>query len=335
MAYETGSLDDTEDLIEKLFTFATGLTTTPWTQDRLDLSDKEASLHRGDVYVHFKWDTTIGKNIGLYQSLGYVSAGTALDSHTHDSGNGLATIAAVAPTTERRCAFYNAGPYTAYHFFAGEGSNPYIHVVVEEAPGIFRHAFGFGNINKFNNWTGGEYLYGMYWYDNASYVDRPMSGQHTLLLDGEHVTYGSTQATMHLEGIPNGPANHRWGLFQNGAVTGNDGDGNSRCQLYGCVRGGPWVRELSWIRASQLNSYKVLIPITVFYRDTADTPDELLMLGQMEDVAVVNIGNLSPGEEITVGSDTWKVFPWCRKQKLDAGTQESWHAGLAYKKITA
>ena len=35
MAYETGAATSIEDLVGKLFTFATGLSTTPWTQDEL------------------------------------------------------------------------------------------------------------------------------------------------------------------------------------------------------------------------------------------------------------------------------------------------------------
>ena len=49
---------------------------------------------------------------------------------------------------------------------------------------------------------------------------------------------------------------------------------------------------------------------------------------------ILNIRNLSPGDEITIGAGTWKVFPWIRKQfNQDGVNEESWNAGVAYKKI--
>lgn len=331
MAYETGVATSAEDLVSKLFTFLTSgvIFTTPWTQDNLDIGTNKASIHLDNCYVHFQWTDSPGNAIAVCQSLGFILAGTAIDAHTNDSGNGLPTI-----TTERRAQFGVAGPWTKYHFFAYEGANPAVYVVVEESPGIFRHAFGFGNAIKYNDYTGGEFAYGCYWSQNANDIDVPSAQWHALLLDGcNSASQELLGGTMHVEGMPNGPASHKWGVFVNDTVASNDGDGNRRVILFGASRGGPWVRELSWMRSSQLNSYKILMPITIWYRDTLDTPDEVIPLGEMPNVAMVNMANFSPGEEITVGSDTWMVFPWVRKQRLDAGTEESRHGGYAYKKV--
>lgn len=331
MAYETGVATSAEDLIDKLFTFLTdsGIFTTPWTQDNLDTSGNKASIHLGNVYVHFQWTDSPGNAIAICQSLGFLLTTTAIDQHTNDSGNGVPTI-----TTERRAQFNVAGPWTKYHFYAYEGDNASVYVVVEETPGIFRHAIGFGTAIKYNDFTGGEFAHGGYWNQSSLYVDAPSSPWHALLLDGSNA---STQellgGTMHVEGMPNGPSGHKWGVFVDDTVASNDGDGNGRVILFGASRGGPWVRELSWMRTSQLNSYKILIPITLWYRDTTDTPDEVIPLGEMPNVAVVNMANFSPGEEIAVGSDTWMVFPWVRKQMLSVDTEESRHGGFAYKKV--
>jgi hypothetical protein len=331
MAYETGVASSAEDLVDKLFTFLTdgGIFTTPWVQDNLDLSGDKASIHLGNVYVHFKWNASPGTSINICQSLGFVAAGTNIDLHTNDSGNGSNTVG-----SERRAVFQVAGPWTKYHFFAYEGTEPTVYVVVEETPGVFRHAFGFGEAIKLNDWTGGEFAYGCYWDSNPSYADAPSSNRHSQLCDGVVAAFNQTLcATMHIEGMPNGPASHKWGVFATTGSPGNDGDGNGRVTLFGTSRGGPWMRALSWMRSSHLNSYKIFIPVTIFYRDTSDTPDEILVLGEMPNVAVVNMANFSPGDEVTVGSDTWMVFPWVRKQKQDAGTEESWNAGFAYKKV--
>lgn len=334
MAYETGVASSTEDLISKLCTFLTSavIFSSPWTQDKLDTTGNEASLHLDDVYVHFKWDDGTAVAIGVYQSLGYIDAGTDPDSHTNDSGNGNGSASPV--TTERRAQFDVAGPWTKYHFYAYEGDNPSVYVVVEETPGVFRHPFGFGNAIKYNDWTGGEFCYAGYWNPNSSYADVPSSPWHSQLLDGNTTATLELQAgTMHIEDMPNGPTDHKWGVFVDDTTLSSDGDGDGRVSLFGTSRGGPWVRELAWIRSSQLNSYKVFMPIQLYYRDTTDTPDEILKLGEMPNIAVVNMANFSPGEEVTVGSDTWMVFPWVRKQYTDSGVPESRHGGYAYKKV--
>lgn len=331
MAYETGVASSAEDLIGKLFTFLTdgGIFTTPWTQDNLDNTGNKASIHLGSCYVHFQWTDSPGNAIAVAQSLGFISAGTGIDGHTNDSGNGNGSI-----TSERRAQFNVAGPWTAYHFFAYEGDNPAVYVLVEESTGIFRHAFGFGNAVKYGDWTGGEFAYGCFWNQGASYIDDPGSVWHTLLLDGSNVaSQESLGGTMHVEGLPNAPTGHKWGVFVNDTVAFNDGDGNGRAILFGASRGGPWTWELAWMQSSHLNAYKILLPITLWYRGTLDTPDEVIPLGEMPNVAVVNMANFSPGDEIAVGSDTWMVFPWVRKQYLAAGTEESWHGGYAYKKV--
>ena len=335
MAYETGSVAGTEELITKLFTFLTDgrIFTTPWVQDNLDVGANKASIHLGNCYVHFLWDASTEVNIGVYQSLGFTAAGTQLDQHPNDSGNGNAASTPVV--SERRAYFHVAGPWTKYHFFAYEDT-ACVYVVVEESPGVFRHPLGFGNIDKLNDWTGGEFAYGAFWNSSTTYIDVPNSGNHVMLLDGSSsATYELVSATMHLEGMPNGPASHKWGVFTGDTSLQNDGDGNGRCILWGGSRGGPWVRELSWMHSTHLSSLKVLIPITVAYRDTTDTPDEIIFLGQMHNVAVVNLSEFNVGDEITVGADTWIVFPWARKLYVSGGssTDESRNAGWAYKKV--
>lgn len=334
MAYETGTPSSTQDLMQKLSTFAQGLSTTPWTEDNLDLVFDKLSLHLGNCYVHFKWDSTAQTTIGMFQSLGFAGSGADQDAHTNDSGNG--DDPGVAPVvTERRVDFGVAGPYTAYHFFAGEGDEPYIHVVVEVTSGVFRH-FGFGNLVKTNDWTGGEYCYAHLWDSGAAYTDNPTSPNHTFMLDGITASYlVALAATVHVEGMPNGPTSHKWGACCNlgKSAAGNDGDGNGRCPLFGSSRSGLWGFTLLWMNYSHINSYKALVPIVLCYRDTDETPDEILWLGQMPEVGLINHANFDPGDEITVGSDTYMIFPWVRKQTLGADTQESRNGGIAYKKV--
>ena len=74
----------------------------------------------------------------------------------------------------------------------------------------------------------------------------------------------------------------------------------------------------------------------VFYN-----PANMTYLGQYPDVRQCNVGNLSPAQEITLGPDTWLVFPLKRRGSRDDTNYgvspqpvvNSIEYGLAYKKV--
>jgi hypothetical protein len=279
------------------------------------------------MYVSFAWDNTDQDQLAIYQSLGY-TGGNDIDAHPDDSGNGDSTPATV--NSERRVNFESTGPYTAYYFFASDDAPYYCHVVVEVTSGVFRH-FGFGTIIKVNDWTGGEYAYGHIWNQSTGAIDVPGSTQHSVGLDS-NASNNADGATMHIEGVGNQGVNEKWGTFSSSS-SGTDTAGENRALLFGGMRGGWWARYVSVLRPSTLNAFVPISPVPVFYRDASTTPDTMMYLGQMRHVGIVNMHNFSPGDEITVGSETWVVFPWVRKQYLEADTEESWNAGYAYRKI--
>ncbi len=325
MAYETGSATDIQDLLDELRSFAT---TNGWTEDRWDATNNVLSLHRNDVYVHFTWQDAVNQ-LAMYQSLGYISAGTNPWAHTDDSGNGDTSYPI---NVARRVNFESLGPFTAFHFFASTTAPYYIHIAVEVDSGRFRH-FGFGELDKVGDWEGGEYCYGHYWSQLSSDIDVGDDPQHSFGLDG--LTAQTDHATMHIEGMSFMDANTKWGNFSSTTGSpGTDTAGEVRIPLFGSSRSGLWTYALSWMRTSVLNAYKPLIPINVLYRLATTTPDVVMILGTQPDVAIVGLGSLSPGDELTVGGDTWLVFPWVRKQNLGVDTEESENAGIAYKKIT-
>ena len=339
MARETGTASSLEDLVEKLKIFAAGLATTPWTVDDWDPTNNRLTIHRGSCYVSFRWANS-GYQLGIYQSLGWT---TSQDAHLHpdDSGNGQTSTPI---TTGRRvnlttgaggtdAGSANAGPYTSYDFFASEGATPTIYVKVETVNNLFRH-FGFGHLVKYNDFTGGEFAFGHYHNPaGGSGVADPKSIYHNFLLDG----FGNNvadQATMHLEGFPGQAVGGKWGVFYNTHTSiGNDRAGVARLQLFGGARSGLYGYALGWIRASQSNAHKLLIPIGVLLRSTAAAPHTWRWLGEMPDIALINMHFYAPGDEIVVGgTDTYVVYPWVRKQKIVASSaEESWNAGVAYR----
>ena len=50
-----------------------------------------------------------------------------------------------------------------------------------------------------------------------------------------------------------------------------------------------------------------MIPILWTLYDA--TPDKYYLLGEIEGLRVINMQNMSAGDEITYGGDTWKIFP--------------------------
>ena len=330
MAHEVGSATDIGDLVNKLCTFASGLATTPWTVDEVDTATNlRATLHRGNCYVSFRW-AAAGNILCIYQSLGYTAA-TLPHLQPNDSGNGDDS----APlTTGRRVNFTdgannaNAGSYTGYDFFASEGSTPTIYIAVEQVNGVFRH-FGFGNIVKANDFTGGEFCFGHVW-DSLTNLDNPSANTHNFLLDGLGNVVAD-QATVHLEGFPGQAVGGKWGVCFGTSTVGNDRAGVARLQLYGGGRSGLYGYSLGWMRASQAAAHKLMLPVMLIIRNTAVTPHSWKYLGELPDLRLMNINFFAPKDSISVGADTYKVFPWTRKQKLDSNTDESWNAGVAYK----
>jgi len=206
-----------------------------------------------------------------------------------------------------------------------------VYVVVETATGVFRH-FGWGeSIDKYNDYTGGAFVYGHQWSQSGTYTDTPTGAFSSFHMDGLNAT-PNDGATVHLEGLPDQDAAGRWGVTTQSQTLGNDRAGEARLPLFGGARAGLYGYATSWMRASELSSYKPLMPILLAYRDQTTTPDTVFFLGEIPGVAIINMSYYTPGDEFTISGDTYMVFPWVRKQHLRVNTEESWNAGIAYLK---
>ena len=334
MAYQTGSASGQENLLSALFTFAVA---NGWTQDLFDTSNNKGSLHKGNCYVHFRWDGTDGTAIALYQSLGYVG-GNDPWNHTDDSGNGTT---GTSLESQRRVNGIGNGTYPAYHFFA-HTSPDVIWVVLEYASGLYRH-FGFGTLDKKGSWTGGEFVAGHVWQPNQS--DIPSSVYHSLLLDGRYVnssnygaTYQNMAATVHAEGMPNQNGSSKWGVCGWGMLStlpdpANDRAGNPRYWIQGGFRDGPVIEQYGWASPSLNDGFIPMMPIELFWADKdAVGGRAMYYIGKAPYVAHIQHEGIIVAQEITVGGDDWIVFPAVRKKYEQDDTEESWNMGIMYKK---
>lgn len=331
MAYQTGTASSQEDLMNVLQTFAAA---NGWTVDIMSTTNDWMALNNGSVFVQFRWDNSTG--IAMFQSTAFSGTGVAPGNHTGDDGCGLLDASApynAAVSSGRRITVGN-GPYTAYHFFT-DGTTKYIHVVLEYSPGLYRH-FSFGTINKVGTWTGGQYAAAMSIGANPGLVS---SSTHNILWSGCNsgttTTDANNSSSVRVEGMPNQTGSMRWMLLTlQTANLGNDRAGNARIACPGGFVGcNPWLTRYGFFRASLLNGFLPLIKIPIFWRDTAPAPDTYMLLGFVPDVFHIQMANLAPGQEFTIGGDTYMVFPIIRKQNTSTSVEESKNAGVVYRKV--
>jgi hypothetical protein len=301
-----------------------------WTVNHFSTTNDWLALSNGSVFVQFRWDNSSG--IAMFHSTGFVNSSTAPGNHTNDDGCGLLDASTPYNSTVnsgRRIVVGN-GPFTAYHFFT-DNTTKYIHVALEYAPGLYRH-FAFGTIDKVGNWTGGQYAAATHWEVAAQTI--PASGNHSVLWDG---LYGNSfdvnvSASVRVEGMPNQTGSMRWMLLNDIGSQGTDRGGNARVRGLGGTRSGPLASQMLKFRANLANGYVPLVRIPIFWVDPTPTPDQWMFLGNVSDVRVLQIANITVGQELAVGSDTWKIFPFIRKQAIASG-EESRNAGIAYRKV--
>jgi hypothetical protein len=332
MAYQTGTTDGAADLLAKLETFASA---NGWTIDDSVGSNKFA-LSKNSIYVSFRYDataTTGDQYASIHQALGH-TPGNDPGAHPDDSGSGYNATSSVAAALLSRERHVNIKRSTdelanTYYFFEQDASPAYIHCVIARTDRTHAH-FGFGELEKFGTWTGGEYCYGQ--------IEAPNGSQQgsLYLLDGSRsptssVYFGSLP-TIHVESFPDQDPSSKWGTPK-GALSGNDttdSAGNPRMRIQGGYRGGPLMHSLGSIKRGRINGFVNLLPIQLwaYSEQVSPTPDRLRYMGEHPDVRGVILDGISPGEELTIGSETWVCFPSVEKTEV-GGTR---YMGVAYRK---
>lgn len=187
-----------------------------------------------------------------------------------------------------------AGPYTGYFFFSGsEGGSSYLHVVIEASAGIFK-PFSLGRLVKFDTTAGGEYASAVNWYGGSGYTNVPGSGYHDYLLDSIH-NGNATNSYSHVRADLDGKTNNWMRVWSQW-----EGD-----NAIGSARGGINASLLG-IGYQRFNNLTPLIPLYVF----GDRPSNMRSpLGYAPDLRLVDLRLLSPKQIITIGSESWQVFP--------------------------
>lgn len=335
MAYQTGSATSPADLLDQAQAF---LAANGWTsvwrfqigQPTWRWANVSKSGFFWNLYEHLAVVDAFTNPSSSHIKVGFATAynsGADANAQTNDLGR-FGYVTDVVP------------PYTSHHFFEGTGPNgPYFYCALEITPGQYRH-FGIGVLDKTGAgaWTGGDFFFGTVWsllagssnglvtQDSLPFDD---FGQVELALGGSGIkpsTYvrgtfpgnsvgwgvvasGPTSTNIHIRagvvqrtpygnaGLNNGGP--QFGLMRNGPVTGPNVT--------------PLIRAHCFIdRGSLFFSY----------------------IGEPPGYRHVDMTLLNAGDEITLGSETWKVFPIIRKSLVTgpAGVAHSSKYGVAYRK---
>lgn len=338
MPYQTGTASDSQDLLATLESFLQNAESpTPWS-----IIQSITAVSPGQLYIQ---DETGELNVQ------FVTSGFDDRFYVHRSESYDSPLSAVPNLPNQNTASLTTGAhqcnllgtsYEAYHFYSNFDPTvgpTYCHGVVEIQSGWYRH-FGFGTLDKFGTYTGGQYSYGHY-HEQGGNSDNVVSTNHALPWDGMGTSNVNT-GRFTVRFLPSGASGwgraidspeSRWATCHI-ATTLLDGDGARLINMRGGMRQGYYMNHFfEQANSSAYNGFKPLIPIPVFVFDIDTTPDEYYLLGYAPDVRIVNMDGITPGQSLSIGGDTWDCYPLGRKKFDVDNTEGTGLVGLAYKRL--
>lgn len=276
--YSTGTASGPKAVLQALATFATSAGFT------IDYSNTYSgvgwwlAVHKGSCYLNFVADTG-DTQITIFGATGY------------NSSNSYSAQPGTSPNSNNVCNS-GTGPYTGYHFFSTTGSAPYLHVVIERSAGIFAHFQG-GSLNAVGSASPCTYIQMTNWSYTGYYASFP-EGNGGAFPWGSYGSYGYVGVTV--------DSTFRWFRPNNSQP--------ARSVWMAQISNPGWALALDSLVYKSPNTFNglaALLPVEVFveravgnlYAYVGDAPDQRMM----------NMQNNNPKDEITIGSDTWKIFP--------------------------
>lgn len=307
MAYQQTNATSVSDLIDRIVTFAGA---NGWTVHRNSIvgSGRRATVQKGGDYIHI-WD--VGTSLfNLRASVNYDSA-AAGDLQPNQS----------VSQAQSNCG---SGPFSNVFLFSNSNC---IFVAFEISSGIFRHV-SFGAIQKFGTFTGGTFFEAS--YHNTVQPHAVMGSYHHRMFDtdsGNNGFRGGVRCDV------DGNANYfapfcgraAYGTpVANGGIGPNDASNDSN--------DGYRTNEAFYQRS--INSWSGITPIQPIKIRVERASGYWSEIGEVPGIRFLNMSRFQPGDEFTIGSDVWKVFPFTRKGDDPTGTQVySSEYAFAYLKV--
>jgi hypothetical protein len=311
--YATGTPTSLSDFLNSLATFATS---AGWTVDFNGVAhfsgatDYYLAVHKDSCYLGYYVPNTaaLGNTLimQLWGATGYAG------STTPSAQAGASTHAAqMFPPP--------VGPYNAYHFFSTSTSGiDYLHTLLEYSSGNFLSAYG-GCLNPVGGATPCTYVAATQWSGltgtNAANDSGPGAGNFTpFSAEVANSSYLQFQLRATVDSVA------RW--FAPGNTT--------PARAVGAVRSGSKNVHAFARNPNTFNQLAVLIPLSLFVERAAG--NIYSYIGDVIDMRWVNLANNLAKDEITIGSDTWKLFPVISKQPFGSPTAATNNYGYAFRK---
>lgn len=322
MAYQLTTATSLDDILNTIATFATGL---GWTVNRNNTFTSGSNTRRiltisraGVDYAHFASELSTTKlTLHTMRSVG-ISTGVDLLSQPNRSTYSWTNL-------------LSAGPYVNFWLFGESGSNPYIHCVIEHASGRYRH-FGIGELIKKGTWTGGSYCYGTFWSQSASFVSQIGSANHYCPFDELVLSSSGNNGSIRCDEC-DAPANNISGVdnrylpydssYSRSSMTGPRGNNANSF---------PYVFDAMGLQDYVFSNYNQRSHLIHYSHFITAASGYYRFIGEPPAIRAANINPFQAGEEFTVGSDTWKIFPLIRKGVF-ANAEMSDYLAIAYKKV--
>jgi hypothetical protein len=338
MAFTNQTVTSMSDFLDKLNTF---LAANGWTGSHTSASGRFGQRRTGtgiDIGFAAQYDTGTPENLGIYHFHGAAYNNTLTSwGQNDDSGNGFAGTTN-ANLDDQRFAWVTNTPTQFWCF----EEDHYFHCVVQKSatPTIDFVHFGAGALDKENDWAGGEYVYGLRQEFTSSSV-AVRDGTSALLdgfcKDGDVAAMEFYAATVHVTGLDDQPASGKYAVNMGGQGSGdlgNDRQGSpiGRIHFYGGFRAGPGTSQWGVFHGNVASGLLPGYPINVWYNNIT-TGDSAGPMGRMKDVRGISLKDYVGADEVTVGGDTWILFPTFRRGDTGSLTNTCGHQGIAYKKI--
>lgn len=338
MAYETGTASSPNDLLQKLVTF---LTASGWTSDmsQADGAGWRAHLHKDTDYVHLKATTGAVNPWGWSVSPAPGASNAALHiymSQGFDGGQNWNLQPAVPPlqsggAVRAGMSMPMAQAGGGYHFFLSEDESHCV-LVLEKQLGVFGN-LGFGqSLGKAGAWTGGAYFFAsLYAHDFASTsttaagtqlgvsAPEPFRNSHSPVNAGAKHGY----VRVDVDGFAN------WaGCASTGTTPTTHGytGKNMASPVRGENSGVSPPTDISEeeipraFTAPVFLNQALLLPIRVYVERTAGGYSLLGEAPHIFRTLAVQLGAFPPEGEITIGPDTYVLFPHLAVRKFVAGS---------------
>lgn len=369
MAYATGSGATGMDFLDAVRSFAVGL---GWTAAKWDTTNNLLYISKGLCRVAIQyftasitvWNGTTSSAVteGHLRGTLCQAFGTGIDWYNFAG-------AAVAASTRGRdsgptfLASKMQGPFVQWFLFSN-ATGDYIHCIMQDGSDTYNY-FGFGNGDKGGlTHSGVAYVFadgGRYWYQESTsaawtpgeqkqriYFNKPSSnGGNFLTPDARR--FSTTTFQLYTENaLPAGFVNNQ----AVAAVSNSYSRTAQRClplrtrfnfsvnlpsqyPNYDSGSGGNLLDNIITMEQPGYTSFVPMLGMPLVFTNLALT--QYCAVGSMPDIRMINLTGLSPQQELSLGSDVWKVFPLMRQsgwqQSLMELAPSSGQYGIALKKI--